>query len=350
MTAAAAASSLVSEGLAQHTGSTYRPSQHDAHGCCQDPTRFGTVRDSDRAHRTLLGVAESGAERAIVMTLRCRSWRCPCCAVRLRRKARARAFQGACGSRVAMLTLTIDRTDPRYGDPRNRPVKRRKDGSEVIRPRSSVMLGDPRAAVVETSTRYASWAWNRFRTYLVREHGPVPYFRGLELQQSGVAHLHVLIRLRDLPEFLALQRLINGPTGLAVRAGFGPVVDVQLARSSGDVARYVTKADGGGAPLATTSRPGQPGQHAAAYVSKLPATLPRYTRRAAWSLKSGRAPWAPAWAEPTRIAGYTWRVAHASESTVRAALVASDFSVVDPATLRVPLAPDRAKEAVWPST
>jgi len=327
---------LVSEAIAQHTEGTYRPSQqnHDGHGCCTDPERFGaSARARGYGARSLLGVRDGDGATlpvALVMTLRCRSWRCGCCAQRLRRKARARAFMGASGQKVAMLTLTIDRTDPRYGDPKNRAGK--------SRPRSSVMLANPRAAVVEESTRYASWAWNRFRTYLVREYGPLPYFRGLELQQSGVAHLHVLVRVKDATAFMALQHFIR-TSGLVERAGFGPVVDFQLARSGGDVARYVTKADGGGGVRHVSTEvvkgAARPGHHASAYVTKLPDALPRYTRRTAWSLPNGQAPWAPGWVRPTPIAGFTWRVSNASESTIRTALELSDFHVADPGAYRV---------------
>jgi hypothetical protein len=256
----------------------------------------------------------------MVLTLRCRSWRCSCCARRLRARARARAFMGASGARVAMVTLTIDPSDPRFMDPRNRAGK--------VRPRSSALLGDARAAAIEDSTRYASWAWNRLTANMRYRRTLRPFFRGLELQRSGMAHLHVLIRVRDAADFLALRAELRGPesdrsAGLAVMAGFGLVVDAQLARSGGDVARYVTKMRDGGAG------------DAAAYATKgVPAALPRYTRRAAWS----RA-WAPGWVKPTPVAGFTWRVAHASESTVRAALALSDYSIVEPASCRVPMAP-----------
>jgi hypothetical protein len=308
MTPAAVARALDSEGNAQHSVGTYRHSQHEGHGCCQDAQEHG-------GGRTLVGIASDGSARALVLPVRCKSWRCTCCAVALRRRARARAFQGASGSRVAMLTLTIDRSDDRYADPANRAGK--------PRPRAAGLLGNPRAVVVEESTRYASWAWNRFRTYLTREHGRVAYFRALELQESGVAHLHVVIRFRDLAEVMRLQALIGGSGRLAVRAGFGPVVHLTVARSGGDVARYVTKV----------------GRDVAAYVTKgtsrMSLALPRYTRRASWSL--GSAAWAPDWTPPTPIgAGFTWQLAAASAATVRTALVLSDFILEDPARYRVP--------------
>lgn len=345
MGAPGAAPSLVTETFAQHDVGTYRSSQqtgHHGHGCCQDAARFGpSARAQGKGSASLVGFGTyaPGVPTLPVMalTLRCRSWRCGCCAPRLRARARARAFMGASGQKVAMLTLTIDRSDARYlgstwvGGPVGGRFKRNRAGKD--RPRSSVMLADPRAAVVEESTRYASWAWNRFRTYLYREHGAVPFFRGVELQKSGVAHLHVLLRVENAVEVMALIARIGGPTGLAVRAGFGPVADVQLARSGGDVARYVTKANGGIGSRIVGS--GRPGASAAAYVSKLPDVLPRYTRRTSWSLPNGRSPWAAGWVKPTPIAGFTWRVAKCSVATVLGALPPSDFHIVDPGSYRV---------------
>jgi len=267
---------------------------------------------------------------ALVLALRCRSWRCPCCAVRLRARARARAFMGASGAKVALLTLTIDPSDGRLFDPRCWAGK--------SRPRSSSLVGQGNAATVEASTRYASWAWNRFRTYLSREYGAVPYFRGLELQRSGVAHLHVLLRVPDSLAFMRLRALIRGPEsdrsrGLAMRAGFGLVVDMQLARSGGDVARYVTKAGSAGASMAS------------AYATKgLAGGLPRYARRASWSLPTGRAPWAAGWVNPTPISGFTWRIARCTVATVLSALPSEDFEIHEAGRYRVQAASGPGRE------
>jgi hypothetical protein len=224
-------------------------------------------------------------------------------------------MMGATG-RVMMLTLTIDRSDPRYADPANREGKARP-----------LDPANPRAIVTSESVRYAAWAWHRFGVYMRREYGAVPYFRGLELTAAGVAHLHVLLRVRDAADFMALRALVRGPEnartrGLAVRAGFGLVVDAQLARSGGDVARYVTKS--------TTA----PGSDAAAYATKgLGPGLPRYSRRASWSRAAASA-WAPGWIKPAPLRGFTWRVARASVGTVSDALARSDFALTDPVSLR----------------
>lgn len=317
-----AARRLDPEGLSQQDSSSYRQSQHEAHGCCQDAGRLRRrgVYLGPEPGRTLVGIESltplDRQSRAMAIPLRCRSWRCSCCAVSLRRRARARAFMGSCGARVALLTLTIDPSDGRFADPVNRAGKARP-----LDPRA------PNAYVASESVRYASWAFNRFRTYLVREYGAVPYFRGVELQKSGMAHLHVLLRLpagSGAPAaFLGLRAKVRGPewdrsAGLAVRAGFGKVVDMQLARSGGDVARYVTKAS----------------SEVAGYVTKgLAGGMPRYTRRSSWS-RSEAAAWAPGWVKPAPISGFTWRLAKASVGTVSDALWRSEFVVVDPAFVR----------------
>jgi hypothetical protein len=107
---------------------------------------------------------------------------------------------------------------------------------------------------------------------------------------------------------------------LAVRAGFGARVDVQAVKSRTDAALYVTKAT-------------------AAYVTKDAETgevgrwLPKYTRRGAVSRE-----WCE-WTAPTRIAGFRWQVAKCGADTAERALVASDFTMVDPASRRIRSAP-----------
>lgn len=223
---------------------------------------------------------------------------------------------GASGHRVALVTLTVDGADGRFHDPVNRSGKSRPTARDLVH--------DPRAATIEASVRYVNWAWNRLTANMRYRRTMRPYFRGLELQRSGMAHLHVLVRVRDAADFLALRSELRGPeadrsAGLAVMAGFGKVVDVQLARSGGDVARYVTKTQAAGDAAAYATK-GVPG-----------AALPRYTRRTAWAQT-----WAPGWIKPTPLAGFTWRVARASVETVTAALALSgDFHIVDPDSLRV---------------
>lgn len=338
---------LVSEGLAQTTRvSIDLLKSHAGHGCCEDR---GAERDGrPRGGRALVGISadpdRDDGRTALVLTLRCRAVnRCRCCGARKVKRDRARAFMGAAGGgRIAMVTLTIDPQDPRFADVANRPAsdrRRRAEGRE--RPRTADLMADPRATVIEQSLRYSSWAWNRLRANMANRRAlrGFAYMRGVELQRSGMAHLHVLVRVPDMAAYLALRTALRGDeatrttvrpnqraAGLAIMAGFGKVVDVQLARSRWDVARYVTKAEDAG--------------DAAAYATKgVGAVMPRYTKRSAHSIGSKRmAAWAPGWVRPTPIAGFTWRVAKADASLVAAALAASDFHVGDPARYRVPTA------------
>jgi hypothetical protein len=273
-------------------------------------------------------MASDGSGVAMALPLSCRSVnRCRCCAIAKGRRDRARAFMGASSGKVAMVTLTIDPQDGRFHDPANRTGR--------DRPRTSALVGNDQAYVIEQSLRYQSWAWNRLRTSLSRRGkviGSMAYFRGVELHKSGMAHVHVLVRVESVTAFMLLRSALRGDeskrttvpvndrrAGLAIRAGFGRVVDVQLARNRGDVARYVTK-------------------DVAAYVTKgVTAAMPRYTRRSAYS----RA-WAPGWVKPTPIAGFDWRLASCSADVAQRALIRSDFVIGDPERFRVVSAPTGA--------
>lgn len=240
------------------------------------------------------------------------------------RRNRARAFMGASGHRVALVTLTVDPEDPRFQG----AVGYYRDAG----------AGGPDGIMPVASIDYVrSLAWPNFRKQLSREYGRVGWLRGLELTRAGIAHVHVLIRVRDVAEYLALRSLIRGVeadradrrglprsagAGLAERAGFGIVSDVQLARAAGDVARYVTKL--------TSSSSLTP----AAYATKgiADGRMPKYTRRASWS--GGRAPWAPDWRRAVPLAGFTWRVAAAAPDRVLQGLRASGYVIEDPHMLR----------------
>lgn len=266
--------------------------------------------------------------RAILLPLACRSWRCPCCAIRLRARNRARAFQGAArGGRIALVTLTLDPADPRVAE-------------AIAYYRAVSPAAGDRVLPAATIDYVRTLAWPRFRKQLAREFGRVAWLRGLELTAAGIAHVHVLIRVPDLAAYVRLRSLIRGDernrtarrggvrrwgAGLAERAGFGIVSDVQVARRSGDVARYVTKAAG-------DVRQGGEG---AAYVTKGidDRRMPKWTRRASWS--GGDAAWAPDWLQPTPIAGFDWRTLAMSPATIRAALAGSGIELVDPDRLRV---------------
>lgn len=310
------------------TGPLPQPSaDHSGHGCCADS-------DSDRV-RTLIGFDAEDGYRAVALPLRCRSWRCACCAVELRRKYRARALRGSLramgsGERFVLVTLTIDPKDPRYA----RTVGRVSRG-----------LGS-RWGETRGSIRFAAESWNRLRGTLVRGRkrggpafapfGRIRYYRGLELQTNGRAHLHVLVRVGSVAEFWRLRTVLTGAE--AARAGFGERSAVELARSRGDVARYVTKA--------VDAVP--EGVELGAYVTKgteaggsALTVMPRYTRRFSWSI--GEAEWAP-WTPATPIAGFNWRIGQLSHARALDALAASDFVIVDPGRFRVRSSgPERAE-------
>jgi hypothetical protein len=197
-----------------------------------------------------------------------------------------------------MVTLTLDPKEPRYAA--RLADYARAGGSGTSAP----------------SVVHARESWNRLRLSLSREFGALAYFKGMELTKAGTAHLHVLVRVSSVSDFWRLRALTPG---LAVRAGFGKVVQSDLARRSGDVARYVTKADGGR------------GMNVAAYATKgIDGRFPRYARRASWAKE-----WAPGWVRPTPLAGFSWRVAPLSVSRAVAALIASDFVIAEPFRFRV---------------
>lgn len=241
---------------------------------------------------------------------------------------------GASGHKVAMATFTIDPNDARWLDPANRHGKVRVADPNV-----------PNSALTGESSRYAAWAWNRLRVNLTNRMGKRAYFRGLEVHKTGMVHLHVLVRVKDATDFLHLRTVLRGDekrrtrsdathreAGLAISSGFGKVTDVVLARSGGDVAKYVTKASSGDV-MAYEARERTV---AAGYVSKgVMGPLPRYTRRSTWSTAEG-AEWAPGWVKPTPIAGFWWRVEPHGIKSAAAVVRSQGFSIGDPERFRVP--------------
>lgn len=269
--------------------------------------------------------------------LRCRSWRCRCCVSRLLRRNRARAIKGAlAGGWVWMMTLTIDPSDPRWIEHVRSSIEA---GGVVERGGRLLTLGqgigdDGRMATAALSLAYAARAWNHLATQLRNDRGlkgRVAFYTGRELQENGMAHLHVLVRARvGSPWLMKYERL----WGLATAAGFGRI-DVQRARRGESVARYVSKAAGmlgtPSAPAATSGTvPGMAAGIVAGYASKSAEVLPRWTRRGSWSPT-----WVVDWIRPTPLAGFEWRLAGASAGFVVAGLIASDFVVEDPTRYRV---------------
>jgi hypothetical protein len=169
------------------------------------------------------------------------------------------------------------------------------------------------------SIRDASKAWNVLRGQLVREFGAAPFFRGLELTQRGVAHLHVVTRVRSKDHYWRLRGYVRANV---VGSGFGPNVKVDLARSRMETAKYVSKAEG-----------------VAAYVSKgVGQRMPRYARRASWSRD-----WTD-WVKPTPVAGFSWELHRHAPDLVLSALRLSEFVVVDPSSWRIAPSGDGPRE------
>lgn len=313
---------------------------HLGHGCCQDEARRGS--------RSLVGVFGSQPDRmhnvisaqstpvAVVFPLRCRSWRCACCVPRLLRRNRARAIRGAmAGGWVWMLTLTIDPKDPRwvaFVRSMVTPSGVIERGGRALHLRPEAGDGG-RMATAALSLRYAGQSWNRLATQLRKQKGlkgRVAFYVGRELHESGMAHLHVLVRVRAAtPWFMTYQAL----WGLAQAAGFGRI-DVQRARRGESVARYVSKAAGmaGAAAVGAgqvTAR-GAAAGIVAGYVSKGAESLPRWTRRGSWSPS-----WVEDWTAPTPLSGFAWRLGGASAAFTSSGLVSSGFVVEDPTRYRV---------------
>ena len=165
------------------------------------------------------------------------------------------------------------------------------------------------AAVSRVTLAVASARWNVLRGGIKRLFGVAPYYRAAELHESGVAHLHVLLRVSSRTEWLLRQRAFYG---LVASAGFGRTSHSVVGPDARGVAEYVTKMT-------------------AAYVSKDAAGMPKWSRRGAWSRD-----WTDEWAPATPIAGFRFQLGRADLGLTREALVASGFVVIDPARYRVP--------------
>lgn len=254
--------------------------------------------------------------------------------------------------RVALVTLTLDPANEDFASAVGYYAAVTGRGSDVL----------PAASLDYVRTI----AWPRFRTYLAREFGTVPWMRSYELTGAGVAHVHVALRVSSLADFWRLRLLVRGSEtdrngrrgvwrralgyddalrgtfGLAERAGFGIVSDVQIARDSGEVVRYVTKSAGD--PRAQVI-----GGGGVAYAVKGAADLrmPKRTRRVSWS--GGRVPWSPGWRRPVAMpGGFVWRVAKCGPDTAARSLAASGYELTDPALFRA-AADAGGAGVVWPA-
>ncbi len=137
--------------------------------------------------------------KARVSSLRCRRWTCPTCAARLLKREQARCLAGLRASRpVWMVTVTAAPHD-----------------------------------TITSSFRLAPRRWASLMERLRRRWpaASVEYFRVVERQRRGHAHIHALVSCPPIPPSVLRQ--------LAVSAGFGPQTHVRRSRP-GDTA-YITK-------------------------------------------------------------------------------------------------------------
>jgi hypothetical protein len=276
---------------------------HTDHGCCLDPHRFAGLL-------TAVGFSQDGEQSAVVIPLSCRRWSCVCCRYRLQARNRRRAMLGA-GLRdscVVMLTLTLPgEWHPSSGKCVLSPALRA--------PESGGRLLTGRQAVARVTLAVASERWKVLNLSLRRLFGSLPYYRAAELHESGVAHLHVLVRVSSRQAWLIRQR---ATLEAVAAAGFGRS-SASIASSEQAVAEYVTKAT-------------------ASYVGKGAEAMPKWSRRGAWSKD-----WCE-WAVPTPIAGFNWQLSRAGGRITTEALRASGYLLMDAARCRVRVAAGPAAE------
>lgn len=167
--------------------------------------------------------------------------KCPACADRFRRHL-TRVAGSVPGGHVYFLTLTAPSFEPHSqwvmrGS--RLPEVDQRDGTRpgwADRASCDCWTTEPSMAAWNAS---AGRRWNHLLTLLGREYGRVDFFRGVEVQKRGALHLHLIVSTDVRLEPRVVQRL-------ALRAGFGCVVDVQrvrmLSRSGQYVTKYLTKA------------------------------------------------------------------------------------------------------------
>lgn len=215
-----------------------------------------------------------------------------------------------------LVTLTIDPEDGRWvGFLDDWLTDRSMVGWDRRDTVAGILAGLPEAQareVTRASIRYVAASWNRLNVSMRRELPGLAYFRALELQGNGRAHLHVLLRGSSLADLLRARQVLRR---LAVRSGFGGEegrgmgFDADRLRSTRGAAYYVGKVVKG---------------RAGGYVAKAEGPrLPKYARRFAWSRQ-----WCE-WQRPEPLPGfYGWRIARASTQTVERALLASGINAV----------------------
>lgn len=187
------------------------------------------------AQPMLMGCVSCGGQ--LVLPCRSRDERkCVPCADRFRRDL-ARVAGSVPGGHVYLLTLTA----PGTGE-HSRWVPKGSRLPEVDQRDGTRPGWDVRQACDcwDHGSDLAAWnasagrRWNHLLTLLGREYGRVDFFRTVEIQKRGALHLHVIVS-----SDLALN--VRVVQALALRVGFGCVVDLQRVRLLSRVGQYISK-------------------------------------------------------------------------------------------------------------
>lgn len=142
-------------------------------------------------------------DRKQYLRLRCKAWRCPFCGPRKAKRVRRAILEVATQMRLRrFLTLTLN----------------------------------PRSCAAKDSVPYVKNCWAKFRTYLKRRYKtPISFIYVVELQQSGYAHLHIL-----LDRFIEQYWIKEAWQAV----GGGKIVDIRyvdIHRIAPYMAKYLTK-------------------------------------------------------------------------------------------------------------
>ena len=151
---------------------------------------------------TASGVIERNGERVYAYAqIPCRRWTCDYCGPRMKWRLRERITAAVVEKRLSrLMTLTLDP---------------KKFGDEMPKPK--VIWG----------------VWRKFRVSLRRRfEKSLSYVAVLELQKSGMPHLHVLVS-----EFIAQEWISKAWDAV----GGGPIADIRAVRSAKEAGRYVVK-------------------------------------------------------------------------------------------------------------
>lgn len=144
-------------------------------------------------------IAIRKGEEARIFPLTCRSWSCPSCAPKRRRKLIAEAMEG---QPTRFVTLTVNPNW--FGSPEERGAKIARAWRDYVR-------------------------WFRLK-YPKRE---LQYLVVLELTRLGEPHLHIVCRSGWID-----QKELSKWMAKSIGA---PVVDIRIVKGKKDVAKYVTK-------------------------------------------------------------------------------------------------------------